>query len=48
LVFLSATLCQTNCIKNVRAQTVCSDGQSAAAYNPNIGKGASANSFAIL
>jgi hypothetical protein len=42
-VFLSATLCQAGCTKNARGQTVCSDGQSAAAYNPNTGKGATAN-----
>ena len=42
-VFLSASLCQAGCTKNARGQTVCSDGQSAAAYNPNTGKGATAN-----
>jgi hypothetical protein len=48
LAFLYATLCQANRVKNARVQTVCSDGRSAAAYNPNIGKGATANSFASL
>ena len=42
-VFLSASLCQANCAKNARGQTVCGDGQSAAGYNPNTGKGATAN-----
>jgi hypothetical protein len=42
-LFLSASLCQANCVKNSRGKTVCSDGQSAAAYNPNTGKGAAAN-----
>jgi hypothetical protein len=42
-VFLSASLCQANCVKNARGQTVCGDGQSAAGYNPNTGKGAAAN-----
>jgi hypothetical protein len=42
-VFLSASLCQANCVKNARGQTVCNDGQSAAGYNPNTGKGATAN-----
>src|ERR1700733_3783060 len=42
-MFLSASLCQAGCTKNARGQTVCSDGQSAAAYNPNTGKGATAN-----
>jgi hypothetical protein len=42
-MFLSVSLCQAGCTKNTRGQTVCSDGQSAAAYNSNTGKGASAN-----
>jgi hypothetical protein len=42
-VLLSASVCQANCVKNARGKTVCSDGQSAAAYNPNTGKGAIAN-----
>jgi hypothetical protein len=42
-VFLSMNLCHAGCTKNARGQTVCSDGQSAAAYNPNTGKGATAN-----
>jgi hypothetical protein len=42
-MFLSGNLCQANCVKNARGKTVCSDGQSAAAYNPNTGKGATAN-----
>jgi hypothetical protein len=42
-MFLSASLCQADCVKNARGKTVCSDGQSAAAYNPNTGKGATAN-----
>jgi len=42
-MFLSVSLCQAGCTKNARGQTVCSDGQSAAAYNPNTGKGATAN-----
>jgi hypothetical protein len=46
-VLLSASVCQANCTKNARGQTVCSDGQSAAAYNPNTGKGATANKNSI-
>jgi hypothetical protein len=42
-LLLSASLCQAECVKNARGKTVCSDGQSAAAYNPNTGKGAAAN-----
>ncbi len=42
-VVLSTSLCQADCVKNARGKTVCSDGQSAAAYNPNTGKGATAN-----
>ncbi len=41
-VFLSASLCQANCVKNARGQTVCSDGQSAAGYNRNTDKGTTA------
>lgn len=42
-MFLSASLCQADCARNARGKTLCSDGQSAAAYNPNTGKGATAN-----
>jgi hypothetical protein len=42
-VLLAASVCQADCVKNARGKTVCSDGQSAAAYNPNTGKGATAN-----
>ncbi len=42
-VLLSASVCQADCVKNARGKTVCSDGQSAAAYNPNTGNGATAN-----
>jgi hypothetical protein len=42
-IVLSSSLCQASCTKNARGQTVCSDGNSAAAYNPNTGKGATAN-----
>jgi hypothetical protein len=41
-ILLSANLCQANCTKNANGKTVCSDGNSAAAYNPNTGKGATA------
>ena len=41
-IFLSVSLCQASCTKNARGKTVCSDGQSAAAYNPHTGKGATA------
>ncbi len=41
-IVLSSSLCQAGCTKNARGQTVCSDGNSAAAYNPNTGKGATA------
>jgi hypothetical protein len=40
---LASGLCQADCVKNARGQTVCSDGQSAAAYNAKTGKGATAN-----
>jgi hypothetical protein len=39
-VFLSTSLCEADCHTNARGQTICSDGQSAAAYNPHTGKGA--------
>jgi hypothetical protein len=42
-VFLSASLCQADCVKNARGETVCSGGQSAGAYNSNTGKGAAAH-----
>lgn len=42
-IFLSASVCNAGCTKNARGQTVCSDGQSAAAYNSKTGKGATAN-----
>jgi hypothetical protein len=42
-LFLVTSFSQANCVKNARGRTVCSDGQSAAAYNPNTGKGATAN-----
>ena len=41
-MMLPVTL-QANCVKNARGETVCSGGNSAAAYNPNTGKGATAN-----
>jgi len=31
-----------DCVKNARGKTVCSDGQTAAAVNPNTGKAATA------
>jgi hypothetical protein len=31
-----------NCVKNARGKTVCSNGQTAAAVNPNTGKAATA------
>jgi hypothetical protein len=42
-ILFPASLSLASCTKNARGQTVCSDGQSAAAYNPNTGKGATAN-----
>lgn len=42
-VFLSTSLCQASCTTNARGEKVCSGGNSAAAYNPNTGKGATAN-----
>jgi hypothetical protein len=42
-VLLTSGFCQADCVKNARGKTVCSDGQSAAAYNAKTGKGATAN-----
>ncbi len=47
-LFISAGLCQADCVKNARGKTVCSDGQSAAAYNPNTGKGDTVNTAARM
>lgn len=42
MVFASG-VSSANCVKNARGKTVCSDGQSAAAYNPHTGNAAVAN-----
>ena len=36
----SSGLPAQNCVKNARGETVCSDGKTAAAVNPNTGKAA--------
>jgi hypothetical protein len=40
MLLASGLPAQTNCVKNARGKTVCSDGQTAAAVNPNTGKAA--------
>jgi hypothetical protein len=37
---LSSSLLAQDCVKNLRGRTVCSDGQTAAAVNPNTGDAA--------
>ena len=39
-MFLASSLFGQNCVKNARGETVCGNGNSAAAYNPNTGKAA--------
>jgi hypothetical protein len=39
-IFLASGLSAENCTTNARGKTVCSDGQTAAAVNPNTGKAA--------
>jgi hypothetical protein len=41
-MFFASSLFSDDCTKNARGKTVCSNGQSAAAYNPNTGKAATA------
>jgi hypothetical protein len=40
LLFASSMLAQQDCVKNLRGETVCKNGQSAAAVNPNTGNAA--------
>jgi len=42
LLFAASLFAQTNCVKNLRGEEVCSNGQSAAAANPNTGNAATA------
>jgi hypothetical protein len=42
LLFASGLSAQTNCVKNLRGEEVCSNGKSAAAVNPNTGNAATA------
>lgn len=39
-MFLASGLVAENCVKNLRGETVCSNGQTAAAVNPNTGNAA--------
>jgi len=39
-IFLASLLVAEDCVKNARGQTVCGNGQTAAAVNPNTGKAA--------
>jgi hypothetical protein len=41
-LFLASGLLAQDCVKNARGETVCSNGQTAAAVNPNTGKAATA------
>jgi hypothetical protein len=42
-MFLASSLFGQDCVKNARGETVCGNGRSAAAYNPNTGRGAAAH-----
>ncbi len=42
-MFLASGLFAEDCVKNARGETVCGNGQSAAAVNPNTGKAAAAH-----
>jgi hypothetical protein len=42
VLFASSMFAQQDCVKNARGETVCGNGKSAAAYNPNTGKAAAA------
>jgi hypothetical protein len=42
-LFASSMFAQQDCVKNLRGETVCKNGQTAAAVNPNTGKAAVAH-----
>jgi len=43
MLFASSVLAQQDCVKNLRGETVCKNGQTAAAVNPNTGNAAVAH-----
>jgi hypothetical protein len=43
LLFASTVFAQQDCVKNLRGETVCKNGQTAAAVNPNTGNAAVAH-----
>jgi hypothetical protein len=43
MLFASSMFAQDGCVKNLRGETVCKDGQTAAAVNPNTGRAAVAH-----
>jgi len=42
-MFLASSLFGQDCVKNARGETVCGNGRTAAAGNPNTGRGAAAH-----
>src|SRR5580704_2688369 len=42
-MFIASSLSAQDCLKNARGETVCGNGRSAAAVNPNTGRGAAAH-----
>jgi hypothetical protein len=40
---LASSMSAQDCVKNARGETVCGNGRSAAAVNPNTGRGAAAH-----
>jgi len=40
VLFLTSSLLGQDCVKNARGETVCGNGKTAAAANPNTGRGA--------
>ena len=40
VLFLNSSLLGQDCVKNARGETVCGNGKTAAAANPNTGRGA--------
>jgi hypothetical protein len=42
VLFASSMFAQQDCVKNARGETVCGNGKSASAYNPNTDKAAAA------
>ncbi|MGC2765545.1 MAG: hypothetical protein WB607_08560 [Candidatus Acidiferrum sp.] len=42
-IFFASSLFGQDCVKNARGETVCGNGRTAAAVNPNTGRGAAAH-----